>query len=365
MPKSVIEEDVKITSYGDDISKKLTVFYNPVMKMNRDISLLVINSYFKDKKIKFCDPMAASGIREIRFLKTIPDKFEKLTIGDMSPTAIENIKKNFKDNKVNLDKVELVCADAINTIISQFYDFIEVDPFGSIVPFLDSALQRIKHNGILSVTATDTAALCGTYPKTCLRRYGMKVTKTLFYEEVGLRNLIAFCIREAGKFDKNLIPVVSITHNHFYKVFFKVEESRGKSSESINNLKYLKWDRITQKTLICDYEDKDSFGKTYVGKLNNKEFLADMLKDIDLIIEKKEVEKLINKLIDEVDLVGYYDPHKLCKENKINFGLKYEKLFEEIRKKGFEVSRVHNDKLGFKTDMESKEIVKIIKKFSS
>ncbi len=363
MQKSVVEEGIEITSYGDDITKKLTVFYNPVMKLNRDISLLVINSYF-DKQIKFCDPMAASGIRELRFLSKIPHRFSHLTLGDASPSAIENIKKNFKNNKIDLDKVELNCDNAINTITKQFYDFIEIDPFGSPVPFIDSALQRMKHNGILSITATDTAALCGTYPKTCLRRYGIKVLKTLFYEEVGLRNLIAYSIREAGKYDRVLTPIVSITHNHFYKIFFKVEDSREKSLESIKNLKYLKWDRITQETKICEYEDKDTFGKTYVGELNNKNFLNKILKDIDLIYDKKEIEKLITKLIDELDLVGYYDPHKLCKENKLNFCLKYETLFEEIRKKGFEISRVSNDKLGVKTNAPVKEIVKIIKKFN-
>jgi len=36
------EEGVKIYSYGEKISKELTVFYNPIMKLNRDISLLVI-----------------------------------------------------------------------------------------------------------------------------------------------------------------------------------------------------------------------------------------------------------------------------------------------------------------------------------
>jgi tRNA G26 N,N-dimethylase Trm1 len=66
-----IEENVTLKTYGSKISKKLEVFYNPKMKLNRDISHLVLYSYFKDfkKKINFCDPMCASGIREIRFLK--------------------------------------------------------------------------------------------------------------------------------------------------------------------------------------------------------------------------------------------------------------------------------------------------------
>jgi len=144
----VCEEGVYIKQYGTKISKELKVFYNPVMKLNRDISLLVIKSYFKDKEKKggivFCDPMVASGIREIRFLKTIPEMFKRLVLGDISLSAISNVKKNFKLNKVSLGKIELLNQNAVNTINSNYFDFIEVDPFGTPVPFLDVACQRLS-----------------------------------------------------------------------------------------------------------------------------------------------------------------------------------------------------------------------------
>ena len=52
-----------------------------------------------------------------------------------------------------MKNVELKVENALNTIASEYFDYIEVDPFGSPVPFLDIAIQRIKHNGILSVTS--------------------------------------------------------------------------------------------------------------------------------------------------------------------------------------------------------------------
>ena len=95
----ITEENIKIPIYGKKISKELKVFYNPEMKLNRDISLLVINSYFQ-KPIKFCDPMVATGIREIRLLKSISNKFSKIALGDISKTAIKNCKRNLKKNKI-------------------------------------------------------------------------------------------------------------------------------------------------------------------------------------------------------------------------------------------------------------------------
>lgn len=361
--KSVTEEGIEIKSYGDDINKKLTVFYNPVMKINRDISLLVIATYF-NKPITFCDPMSASGIRELRFLKTIPDKFEKIVMGDISPTAIENIKKNFKYNKISLDKTKLIVGDAINTITSQYFHFIEIDPFGTPVPFLDSAIQRMKHEGILSVTATDTAALCGTYPKTTQRRYGIKIQKTHWHDELGLRNLIAYCQWQGAKYERTLTPIVSISHQHFYKIFFKVEEGRTQALNTINQLSYIKWNKKTQSTTTHKYEDEETFGKTYIGPLNNKEFLNKLLTNINLIEDKKEVEKLITKLVEEIETLGYFDPHKLEKEFKIQKSIKYEKLFEEIRNLGHQISKPHNSKLGIKTTANYKDIINVIKKFN-
>ena len=211
--------------------------------------------------------------------------------------------------------------------------------------------------------ATDTAALCGTYPKTGLRRYGIVVQKTFWHEELGLRNLVAYCQREGAKYDKSLIPILSVTHKHFYKIFFKSEESRSKSLENLKDLKYLKYNDKTQEIEICEFENKEIMGKTYVKELNNKEFIDKLMKNIDLINDKKSVHKLLISLKEELSVVGYYNPHKLAKANEMNFGVKFEILFEELKKKGFKVSRVHNNPLGIKTDCSSKEIVRIIKKY--
>lgn len=357
----VTEEGVKIKSYGDKISKKLNVFYNPKMKINRDISLLVIDSYFTEKKIVYCDPMAASGIRQLRFLKTIPNKFSKLVTGDISKTAISNIKKNFLLNFMFTRKLEFSHENAINTISKQFYDFIEIDPFGTPVPFLDVSCQRIKHNGILSVTATDTAALCGTYPKTCLRRYGIKVEKPLWHEEIGLRNLIAYCIIQGAKYEKKLTPIVSFTNEHFYKIFFKVEEGRRDAYDEVKKLSYISIDRKSQEIKVDKYESKNSLGKTYIGKLNDKKFLKSL--NLNLIKDNREVGKLINKLIDELDCIGHFNTDKLQKEFKFSSNIRRETLFEELRKKKYKVSIPHNSRKGIKTNASSKVIVNIMKKY--
>ena len=355
------EENIKIPIFGEKISKELKVFYNPVMKLNRDLSLLVIKNFF-DNPIHFCDPMGASGVRELRFQKTIPEMFESLTIGDISKTAIKIMKKNFKYNKLKTKNIIFLNQEANNTILKRFYHYIEVDPFGSPVPFLDSALQRIKHESILSVTATDTAALCGTYPKTTLRKYNILVQKTLWYEELGLRNLIAYCQIQAAKYNIYLEPLISYSSDHYYKIFFKTNDSKNESLKAIKDLKYIKIDSKTQQVSIEEYQNKDSLGKTYVKDLNNKEFIQKILNNIELVKDNKKVKKLLENLKEELEIVGSYNIHKLQKEFEIKQEKKFKFILEELKKNNYNVCRPHNNRFSIKTNAKPEEIVKILKK---
>jgi tRNA (guanine26-N2/guanine27-N2)-dimethyltransferase len=305
--------------------------------------------------------MGASGIREIRFLKNIPEIFDELFIGDISKRAILEMKRNFKINKIPTKKIKFLNQDAINTINYKYYDFIEIDPFGSPVPFLDVAFQRIKHNGVVSVTATDTAALCGTYPKTTFRRYGVKVEKTLWFEELGLRNLIAYCQRQAAKYELVATPILSYSKDHYYKIFFKITQSRTESYNTVKKLSYISWNKKTQETRIKDFESENTLGKTYIGNLNDKEFIKKLLENINILKKRDKVEKLLNSLLDELDIVGYYNPHKFEKEFKFSSSKKFEQIIEELNKKNFKVSRPHNNRLGIKTDANFKEFIEVMK----
>lgn len=61
---------IKATLPKKDLHKKLPVFYNPVMKFNRDISIIILNS-LPNKNMNIALPLAGSGIRGLRFLKEL------------------------------------------------------------------------------------------------------------------------------------------------------------------------------------------------------------------------------------------------------------------------------------------------------
>ena len=140
------------------------------MEQNRDLSVLV-NQWLVNKNEKtmhILDGLAASGIRGIRFANELEGDFDvNVTINDWSEDAYALIKKNLE--RCGLKNV-VASNRNLNTLLSEErFHYIDVDPFGSPVYFIDSAIRGIYNNGIIACTATDTATLCGVYPKVCLR----------------------------------------------------------------------------------------------------------------------------------------------------------------------------------------------------
>ncbi|MFX0137768.1 MAG: hypothetical protein ACFFDN_29275, partial [Candidatus Hodarchaeota archaeon] len=162
-------------------SKSMDVFYNRKMEINRDItnsSVIAYNELFNPESLIIVDSMAASGIGSIRLLQECKN-IKKLYINDINPLAINLIKKNLELNKINPTYLEVTNEDSnllclklaqqtkLNLkILSKRPNVIIIDPFGSPSHFVDTALKLIqKENGLLCITATDTAVLFGVRKK--------------------------------------------------------------------------------------------------------------------------------------------------------------------------------------------------------
>ena len=64
---------------------------------------------------------------------------------------------------------------------------IDVDPFGSPAAFVDRAVQSVAEGGMLLITATDLAVLCGQVPEKSYALYGSFSIKAPFMHENALR----------------------------------------------------------------------------------------------------------------------------------------------------------------------------------
>ncbi len=173
----------------DKISSKAPVFYNPVMELNRDLSVLAIKAYVKDlgHEISICDAFGGSGIRGIRYAKEI-EEVSNVVITDINPLAVQYANENIETN--DLDNVKVYKEDA-NILLRKCrgkFDVVDIDPFGTPSPYLESAAISLKAGGMICATATDTSALCGTYKEPCIRKYSAMPLKTEYCHEVGITN---------------------------------------------------------------------------------------------------------------------------------------------------------------------------------
>ena len=178
------------------------VFYNPVQEFNRDLTTAVLQNFIdqrteerteEDGGVAILEALAASGLRSIRFAKELSG-VKKIVANDWSRQAVESIERNVEHNQVG----HLVTGHNGDAALLMYqhkqkkdrFDVIDLDPYGSPTPFLDSAVQAVSEGGLLCVTATDMAVLCGNSPETCYTKYGAISLKSKACHEFAVRILL-------------------------------------------------------------------------------------------------------------------------------------------------------------------------------
>jgi tRNA (guanine26-N2/guanine27-N2)-dimethyltransferase len=349
------------------------------MKLNRDVSVLLLNSIDK-KEMQLALPLAATGIRGIRFLLELKkSKVKTVSFNDNNIEAVNLIKSNLRLNKIKLgNKVKAFNLDANEFLLSsRGFDYIDIDPFGSPNFLLDSAVKRISRKGILAVTATDTAALCGSSKNACLRKYWSKALKNEFCHEIGLRILIKKVQQIASQHDKALTPIFSYSKDHYFRIFFYCNKGKKKADEIMKKHGYIVHCkkclfRETANTIFNDEKCPfckskiDYAGKLWLGQLWDKKIVANMNKEAKKTNNKGLI-KLIQTITDEskINSVGFYDIAKVVKHNKLKHVPKKEILIKEIKKAKFKVAETHIRPNSIRSNIGIKELVKIIKRISS
>lgn len=362
----------------DKISSDAPVFYNPHMELNRDLSILAIQVFQKeqDREINICDLFGGSGIRGIRYKNEI-DGVGEVSINDISEVANHFERHNIELN--NLNDIEVYQHDASMFLRMKRgeFDVMDIDPFGTPSPFLDSAGYCARRNSLLCVTATDTSALCGTYKEPCIRKYNAKPYKSEYCHETGIRILAGFVALTLAKYAKYIEVKLSHSTEHYMRLYLEIKKGSKKTDESLKNLGYISHcknclHRQTRYGLANPIEDVCPVcgeklihaGPLWLGDIQNKEFIQKMIDESEnkKINSEKEALKLLNKCLDESEAPAtFFDIHAVCKSLKIS-APKFDTIISQIKEEGFIAIKTHYNPLGIKTDANIKDIEKILLK---
>ena len=360
----------------DKISSDAPVFYNPHMEMNRDLSILAIQVFQKqeDREINICDLFGGSGIRGVRYKNEI-DGVGEVSINDISETANHFERHNIELN--NLDDVEVYQHDASMFLRMKRgeFDVIDIDPFGTPSPFMDSAGYGARRNSLLCVTATDTSALCGTYQEPCIRKYNSKPYKSEYCHETGMRILAGFVALTLSKYAKYIEVKMSHSTEHYMRLYLEIKKGSKRTDESLKNIGYISHCKnclhrqvsnglaspIEEVCPVCG-EKLVHAGPLWIGAIQDADFIEKMIDETNhkKINTEKDALKLLNAcLLEACAPATFYDVHTVCKSLKIS-APKLDLIFDEIKNQGFIAIKTHFNPLGIKTNATIKDIEKIL-----
>jgi tRNA (guanine26-N2/guanine27-N2)-dimethyltransferase len=359
-------EERKVSFYSSNKKQKDTeVFFNEEMQTNRDLSVLAAKVFSEelDEEMRICDALSASGIRGMRYASE-----GEVWMNDANPSAVEAMKKGLKENSLEAE----VSENDTNVFLSEhknFFHFVDVDPYGSFVNFLDSAARATHYTGFAGFTATDNAAPAGSYRTVCRRRYGATPLKNSFMHETGLRIYIREIFENYARYDKAFDPKVCWHERHYSRVMGRVTESKQRCNNSLENIGYLShcsncgWRKLedVDNCPRCDTET-DKAGPLWTGKLSDRRFTQKMLEEMPE--EWEDSEEILEKIHGEAEIVTpFYDIHELCSKHKLQVP-KRKDVFEALEDTGYPVSLTHFSDTGVRTDAPLDDLLSILKQLN-
>ena len=279
-------------------------FPNPAMAPSRTRSVLLLKDALEhdwltsqDKPIRVFDAMCSTGVRIRRWRNEIPNELQsrlRITGNDLNDFALswainshnQNLPKYTENVEMNFDRYgSMTQRESVNGIFFQkmdaklamadaSYQWIDIDPFGSPVPFIDSAIQSLARTGVLEVTATDTAALTGSSLSSQKRRYDSQGIVDDYAHDDAVRVLLGLIAKVAAMHDRVIKPILSLFDGHHVRVSVLVKTSKEGASDFQNNIGYrLRCQDLPYK--FIKYPDskqiKDSSGPLWIGPLMDRE----------------------------------------------------------------------------------------------
>ena len=241
-------------------------FLNPAMAPARTRSVLLLADALEHDwlvkpghDVRAFDALCATGVRVRRWRNEIPSQHQqrlRVTANDLDRFALDWLERSHAaypsavsvDHSLEDDRYErppsgqmhngifVMQNDARIALMEAAYQWVDLDPFGSPVNFLDAAIQGLSRTGFLEVTATDTAALTGSSASSQHRRYGAKGIVDSYAHDDAVRVLLGLIATTAARHDRSVEPVLALFDGHHVRVSVKVRRSRENASEVLNNI---------------------------------------------------------------------------------------------------------------------------------
>jgi len=394
------------------------VFLNPAMSGSRTRSVLLLDYAMEsgmlgEGTVYALDGLAASGIRARRWLNELPaNKAERLdvAISDLDKNSLSWAMRSHDEFPPVHGKGSLTSSvgDLRKVVLAHGRHWVDIDPFGSPLPFLDVSLQSLARSGVIEVSATDTAALTGSSRGAMLRRYGSRVRTDGLAHDSALRVMMGNLARTAARHDRAIEPLLSIWDSHHLRVSSRVVRSKEGANLMEEGLGWrvhspteaevessvesglhpeLSMDSLPMTCLLplsfpVNRRDSRVSGPLWVGSLGDQGAMQSMTEqkamrmcvaeyedgDIagwskrDFEMEKRRVLRSVRNIESEgsvIDAAHHILVDDLSSWLGVGSPPSPTLMVEELRKLGYRASLAHYGKPSFKTDASWDDIVEV------
>jgi tRNA (guanine26-N2/guanine27-N2)-dimethyltransferase len=316
------------------------VFYNPDMALDRDLGVAFATAHFPTGEQRGWEMLGATGARGLRLLVE-SGRFASLLFTEAHPEAADVLRQN----AAAVPGATVRVADARVRPPEAPFDYVDLDPYGSPIPFVPAALDAVRPGGVLAVTATDLMVLAGVQPGACERRYGSHPVRGRLGPEGGLRVLLAYLARVTRAQGRTVRPLLAYVRGHHLRAFLEVDSpSRAGVPDPVGMIDTATW---TGPYL----GDRGPYGPFWLGPLFDPALVAH-LSAPPTAARPKEAAEFLARIQAEVgvDRPFYYESNELAAALGLPFPPSREAFTAALTAQGFRTARTHVRPEGFRTD---------------
>lgn len=394
------------------VPPKVPAFFNPAAKLNRDISIVAYRAFMQDlKKSKktLADSFSGIGARALRVAVEDPE-IEEIHMNDINPIAIDLSKK-----AAELNSVTEKCNFSINEVCkfltarptkengAERFGIVDLDPFGSPSQYIDCVLRAVLDRGLISITATDTAVLCGVYRDVCFRKYYGRPINNHYANETALRLMTSLIALTASRLDLAIHPLFAHANLHYLRVYIEVSLSSSQANKVYDNIGYLRHCfRCGNRNVIMEYDKsevcelcRNGFslgGKLWISRLFDKNFIKKMSsyyhhhhhhddelkttgsnssntnndtnENIDYYNNNNKndiIKKILAICLNEIDDIPHYFRTDEISSKLKKSPLPLQNIIEKLSTAGYRASKTSLNTSAFKTDARIDQILSLLR----
>ena len=398
-------------------------FLNPAMAPARTRSVLLLADALEngwlvagEKPIRVLDALCATGVRVRRWRNEIPANLQqrlRISANDLDEFALDwtrishithppevIVDQEFEDDRYNrvpsgeiINGIHIQQLDARVAMMESAFQWVDLDPFGSPVSFLDSAIQCLSRSGVLEVTATDTAALTGSSPSSMARRYGAKGLVDIYAHDDAVRILLGLIATSAARLDKKIKPILALFDGHHVRVSVQLKTSKEGASEITQNMGWrVRGDDIPYRFVTHPNADQleNASGPMWIGPLWDAEIAGRITEqraiemcspsesqlqqmrasglvwnDEDIEYSQRELRRSVRYIADAADLMSrnhlLINLDSLPKWAGTGGAPKMEKIIAALQQLNFAAARLPDLEPVFVTDAAFTDVIKIVR----